>query len=377
MKKFFTLISMAFVAMSVSAQDAVGTELPENYYPAKNIVWAQITWKQGNNKKDKENKDMLFLMGTGNGQAKVYAEAFWSEDKGADVIRPAYTYIDYEKDETGLPEYGLYYKFTPKKDGLLKVNVWVNKGNRKTFVVKASDGKPLAQFTDYTFDGYVNGQNTNTDEPVIDPDTQEQKIDNGGNPVWVQHPTYFTADEIKARVDAENKAKEEQATTEGKTFTPINPYVIDLGNQPVWGWITLNVKAGESYVIYQQTSQIGFGGYEFEGENYGAVHGTPEAPVLAAEFAAVVDAETGAVKDEALSDKGSVVTFGTASMDVEAVGSSVPESLEAEGYVSPSAIAAIKTINAENAAMFNLAGQKVQNGFKGMVIMNGKKMMMK
>jgi hypothetical protein len=27
--------------------------------------------------------------------------------------------------------------------------------------------------------------------------------------------------------------------------------------------------------------------------------------------------------------------------------------------------------------MFNLAGQKVQNGFKGMVIMNGKKMMMK
>jgi hypothetical protein len=99
MKKFFTLISMAFVAMSVSAQDAVGTELPENYYPAKNIVWAPITWKNGNNKKDKDNNDMLFLMGTGNGQAKVYAEAFWSEDKGADVIRPAYTYIDYEKDE--------------------------------------------------------------------------------------------------------------------------------------------------------------------------------------------------------------------------------------------------------------------------------------
>lgn len=367
MKKFFTLISMAFVAMSVSAQDAVGSELPENYYPAKNIVWGPITWKNGNNKKDKENKDMLFLMGTGNGYAKLYAEAFWSEDNGADVIRPAYTYIDYENDETGLPEYGLYYKFTPKKDGLLKVNVWNNKNSRKTFVVKASDGKPLTPYVEYSFDGYVNGQNTNTNEPVIDPETGQQKLDNDQNPVFVQHPTYFTADEIKAR-------HEEQFVVDN---VDANPYVLDKGNQPVWGWITLNVTAGESYVIYQQSSQLGFGGYEFEGENYFAVTGTPEAPVLAAEFAAVVDAETGAVKDEALSDEGSVVTFGTASMDVKAVGGAVPESLEAEGYVSPSAIAAIKTINAENAAMFNLAGQKVQNGFKGMVIMNGKKMMMK
>lgn len=366
MKKIFTLISMAFVAMSVSAQDVVGTELPENWYPAKNIVWGTITWKNGNNKKDQENNDMLFLMGTGNGQAKVYAEAFWSEDSGKDIIRPAYTYIVYEDGETGIPEYGLYYKFTPKKDGVLKVNVWNNKDNRKTYVVKASDGKPLTPYVDYTFDGYVNGENTDTNEAIIDPETGAQKQDNAGNPMWVQHPTYFTADEIKAR-------HEEKFFVEG---VDTNPYVIDQG-KAVWGWITLNVKANESYVIYQKTSQIGFGGFEFEGESYVAVTGTPEAPVLAAEFAAVVDAETGAVKDEALSDKGSVVTFGTDNMDVEAVGSSVPETLEADGYVSPSAITAIKTINAENAAMFNLAGQKVQNGFKGMVIMNGKKMMMK
>ena len=187
MKKIFTLICMALVAMSVNAQ-----EHEPGLYECKSITWGDITWKNGNNKKDKDLNDMLFLMGTGNGYATVLAEYFYSDNQGDYFTRPAYTYIDYEGGETGAPAYGLYYKFTPKVDGVLKFNTWVNKGNRKTFVVKASDGKPLEPYVDYTFDGYVNGQN--------------DKIDD------VDHPIYFTADEIKARHD-------ESGT--------VNKYVID------------------------------------------------------------------------------------------------------------------------------------------------------
>jgi hypothetical protein len=320
MKKIFTLISMALVAMSVNAQD-----LPENVYPYKTITWGDITWKNGNNKKDKDNADMYFLMGTGNGYENVYCEYFLSDDTGEYVSRPYYTYVDYEKGETGIPSYGLYYKFTPSTSGTLKVNVWVNKGNRKTFVVKVSDGKPLTPWTDYTFDGYVNGQN------------QE-----GTN-----IPLYFTADEMKAR------------------STNTSPYVIDAGNQAVWGWITFNVEAGESYVIYQQTSQLGFGGFEFGGEKYVA---SPERGV-ASEFKAVTDADGKATN---VTDKGSVVTFTAAGVAVEAVGGAVPTD------ITPDLTSGINTIKATekndaNAPIFNLAGQKVEKSQKGILIQNGKK----
>lgn len=340
MKKIFTLVCMAFVAMSVNAQ-----EHEPGLYECKSITWGDITWKNNNNKKDKDLNDMLFLMGTGNGYATVLAEYFYSDNQGAYFTRPAYTYIDYEGGETGAPAYGLYYKFTPKVDGVLKFNTWVNKGNRKTFVVKASDGKPLEPYVDYSFEGYVNGQN--------------DKIED------VDHPHYFTAADIKQRVDDEN------AKRAGESKDPINKYVIDLGNQAVWGWITLNVTANESYYIYQQSSQLGFGGFEFNGESYPACIDMGEGTgiVLNPDFAAVVD-ETG--KATNVDIRGSVVTFGTSNMDAEACGGAVPTEVEADFGV-PAGIEDIKTAQNTNAPMYNLAGQKVANNFKGMVLQNGKK----
>ena len=128
MKKIFTLICMALAAMSVNAQD-----LPEHCYPIKDITWGDITWKNGNNKKDKDEKDMYFLMGTGNGYKDLYAEEIYTDGEATGKYRAYYTYINYEEGETGLPSTGLYYKFTPSTSGQLKVCVWVNKGNRKTF----------------------------------------------------------------------------------------------------------------------------------------------------------------------------------------------------------------------------------------------------
>lgn len=356
MKKIFTLVSMALVAMSVNAQDSTPQGEP-GLYECKSITWGDITWKNGNNKKDNDNKDMLFLMGTGNGYATLLAEYFYSDGQSAYFTRPAYTYIDYENGQTGAPAYGLYYKLTPKVDGVLKFNTWVNKGNRKTFVVKASDGKPLEPYVDYSFEGYVNGQN---ETKMID----EKEV---------SVPKYLTAAEIKQRVDDEN------AKRAGESKDPINKYVIELGNQHVWGWITLNVSANESYYIYQQTSQLGFGGYTFTpnngvAEDYPAVVDMGGTIVLAPEFAAVVD-ESG--KATNVDIRGSVVTFGTTNMSVEACGGAVPTDVEAD-FTKPTGIETVKAAEVKaNAAMFNLAGQQVNGAFKGMVIQNGKKFIVK
>lgn len=99
MKKFFTLIAVALFATSVNAQDH-----EPGLYPVKSVTWKSIRWYNGNNKKDKDNKDLFYLMGTGNGYAKLFAEYYYSEDKGDYFTRPEYTYIDYEKGETGIPD---------------------------------------------------------------------------------------------------------------------------------------------------------------------------------------------------------------------------------------------------------------------------------
>lgn len=358
MKKIFTLVSMAVFAVAVNAQDST-PQGEVGLYEVKEATWKDITWKNGNNKKDNDNNDMLFLMGTGNGQVRLMAEYYQSSSDDKYYTRAAYTYVDYEGGETGVPSTGLYYKFTPKVDGALKFNTWVNKGNRKTFVVKASDGKVLEPYVDYSFEGYVNGQN-------------ETKII-GEKEVNV--PKFFTGAEIKQRVDEEN------AKLAAESKDPINKFVIEKGNQAVWGWINLNVTANESYYIYQQSSQLGFGGYTFTpnngvAEDYVAVvdMGEPTGKVLAPEFANVIDANGVATN---VADARSIVKFSTTNMSVEACGAAVPNTVVAD-FTKPSGIETVKAAEVKaNAAMFNLAGQQVNGAFKGMVIQNGKKFIVK
>lgn len=346
MKKIFTLIAVAALAMNVNAQKTDDQGHAEGTYPVKEVTWKAITWKNGNNKKDKDNNDMLYLMGTGNGYATLLAKYSFSEEKGEWQTTADYTYINYEGGETGIPAYGLYYSFTPKTSGSLKIAAWVNKGgdNRKTFIVKASDGKPLTPFVDYTFEGYINGQN--------DSETG--------------FPKFFDKDAFKASHD-------EQYVVDGKDT---QPYKLSWNGQAVWGWITFDVVADETYVVYQQSSQLGFGGYDFTPtggttESYiSCTNG--DAIALSAEFAAVVDAEGKATNVTA---EGSVVNFGTTNMAVKAVGGAEPESVVADFNSS-----GINTVKAElnnDAPVYNLAGQKVDNGYKGVVIQNGKKMIQK
>lgn len=320
MKKFFTLIATAFVAVSVNAQNIADTD-PSHLYPIKSIEWGDVTWEVKNNQVNDLVNPIYIVNGQGNAYEKIMAEEVYTDDQPTGTYRACYGYLDYESGKTGIPGYGLYYKFTPSVAGNLKVTIWANKGNRKTFVVKGSTGTPLVPHVDYKIEGYVNG--------IKGEDGKLQFFDNEG---------------IKARHDEQGA----------------NTYVIDKGNAHFWGYISFPVEANESYYVFQASSQIGFGGFEFGSVSY-------------------VSAPDGVMDDEfnhgVKNDKGEVVTITRENIVVEAQGSSTPTSVVPN--LDPSGISSVKAVANTNAPIYNLAGQKVNSSFKGIAIQNGKKFVVK
>ncbi len=283
----------------VPSEVVVDAEL--HWYEAAEIIMGDITWKNANNKldiNDAAGTKLYFVAGQGNAYENIYAEEIYTDGEPTGNFRPAYTYTDYEGGEAGLPKYGLYYKFTPAQSGHLKVQVWVNKGNRKTVIVKESTGIPMKYGVDYQAEGYVNGQRANYDTPKLD-ENGEVMLDNQGNPIYEQYQIFFTAEEMLER---HNNACVNEEGVDTK------PFVIDAGNQAFWGWITFDVEAGESYYLFQLSSQLGFGGYEFS------------------------------------------FTDG---------------------------ISELSTSTEQGAIRYNLAGQRVSNNYKGVVVENGKKHLVK
>ena len=213
--------------------------------------WSDIKWTNGNNKtdiNDAEQTKLYFVMGTGNPYVKMFCEETYTDGTPTGHYRAAYEY--YQPGMETMPLVGLYYKFSPKADGSLKVQVWANKGNRNTYVI---DGE-TKEAVKYTAEGYINGQKANYDTPAIDPETGEPKLDNQDNPVYEQYAIFFSAEEIQER---HNAAKV------GEDGVDAAPYVIDQGGQAFWGWITFPVKAGKTYWLFQDSSQVGFGGFDF------------------------------------------------------------------------------------------------------------------
>lgn len=343
MKKFFTLICMTFAAMSIYAQDvyksieiitnedgsesyvlakefkavvgedgqtatnvvdgksvvkistanvdaeAVGGSTPANVsggvqditpgavideekhlYEITVNNWNSITWRNANNRivKDEEGNityRILNVAGTGNPYVKIMCE-YNPDNENGEIRRAAYEY--YLPDgSNGMPLTGLYYKFTPKVAGTFKVMIWANKTNRNVFVVDESTKKAIS----YTADGFMNNN------------------------------TYATAEEIQ-------KIHNDKFVN-AETGEDSNPYVIGNGN-PFFGWVNFEAEAGKSYWLFMDTSQIGFGGYEF-----------------------------------------------TASGD--------------------SGVSNIQAETDKNAPSYNLAGQRVDENYKGVVIKNGKKVVKK
>ena len=370
MKKIFTLICMAFVAMSVNAQDETPQGDP-GIYPLKSITMGDIKWVNKNNKtdiNDEAGTKLYFVMGEGNAYKDIAAEYYQSSNDDMYYTRAYYTYVYYWQGITGVPSFGLYYKFTPKVSGKLKVLIWANKGNRATTIVPASTGTPLVMHTDYQVEGYVNGVKVKE----ADGETNAKNAD--GNEMM----KLLTNEEIKAIHDGVTNpwAALTEPDKDGNMPDKWN-FVIAGGNQHFWGWLTFDVTAGESYYVFQASSQIGFGGYDFTPtggttESYKAALDMGGTIALNTEFSSKVDAEGKATNVE---NGNSVIKISTANMDVEAVGSGTPTAVEAD--FTGTGISAVKTELNTNAPMYNLAGQKVDNSYKGIMIQNGKKFMVK
>lgn len=174
--------------------------------------WNDVKWDL------KSQGDIFFgyIVGTGNPAMEFTAEEVLDEGTRTGHYRPSYTF--YTPDCGKMPVMGLYYKFTAKAAGDLKIYVWSNKGNRNTYLVDEATTKPVA----YKAEGYINGQN-----------------DESGAKKWL------SSEEIAA------------------LSTPEKPYVIGAGNQPFWGAVNYSMSAGQTVWLFQDSSQIGFQGYEF------------------------------------------------------------------------------------------------------------------
>ena len=328
MKKIFTLIAMAVMAVGANAQTettetwSVANEdgkLKADYvanpdpnamsvveFSTANVTGTHVSgpiagYKQGPNpelepiidnawgsiqtKKLSEDGSVApfyYVQGTGNPVdiSKVVIEAVIDEGEPTGDYRANWEASYYQPDGSmGFPTNGTYVTVKAAVKGAMQVAAWMNKDNRAIYVVKKSDAKALALGTEVIASGYVNGANWDVadDSPLK------------GYPMY--------QDRI------EPKGTEDRAA-----------FVVGPGNQAVWIYLTFDAEADETYYVFNYNTQIGFGGIKFD-------------PNM--------------TKDE-MNDATSI-----------------------EG---------VKNVNNNiDTPMYNLAGQKVGNDYKGIVIKNGKK----
>lgn len=331
MKKIFTLVSMAFVAMSMNAQSiwkaadfdlstAVETELSEGVYgggtadaPDTSIPLTiktstitavvdgitmtglstpnslskkdvedgktQVYWELKGKKADDENpNDALitedctpqfaqYLMPKGNPGFQHW-EFYELNSAGDEVFRAYDTY--WTPGATAMPAKGAYYKFAASKSGSLRVGIYGNKNQNPTYIVDESTLMPIA-------------------------------------PASVQVSIYYQNTGFAYQTD-------EDGTQHFLNVGPMaDDYVLQhtngvTQNRPVLGFIDFDVEAGKTYWLFNPQSQIGIYGFYF--------------------------------------------AAGTGITNVKA------------------------NVNAD-APVYNLAGQKVDSAYKGVVIQNGKKVVIK
>ena len=317
MKKIFTLISMAFLAMSANAQDvynaivdgklapefaaiagedggaanntadgksiititagkatvtAVGGTTPANadgggqqitpgavldaekhiYEVASVEAWSDITWGL----KNQGDIDFWYVTGTGNPYVKMNAVENSKDDEWQGNYKADYVY--YEPDgSVGLPITGLYYKFTASAAGAFKVKVWANKGNRKTFVVNAK----TMQAERLLASGYINGVNDAAGKKKMLTIEQVDSVHHAW--IWENYDKAVAAGKADDQTQEDFETKLADLKAQAEANDKEYQYVIGRGNQPFFGWLTFDVEAGEEYWVFQHSSQIGFGGFEF------------------------------------------------------------------------------------------------------------------
>lgn len=179
--------------------------------------------------KDNSVEPFYYVSGKGNpvNLDKVEFEPIVTDGVETGQYRVNWTNSYYSPDgSNGLPTNGTYITLSSKINGFFVVAVWVNKGSRETYIAKKSDNKALAFGTDIVAAGYVQATNNKVDEssPLSGYMKYQDKIAMKG--------------------------------TDGA-----DAYVIGAGNRPVWAYLGFKADANETYYIFNNSSQIGFGGF--------------------------------------------------------------------------------------------------------------------
>ena len=237
-------------AQQITPGDIIDAE--KHIYKVASVeAWNEIKWE----KKNQGDIDFWYINGTGN----PYVDLNAKENKKDDEWQGNYQadYIYYEPDGSkGLPITGLYYKFTASTKGAFKVKVFANKGNRKTFVVNAKTMKAERLLAS----GYINGVNGADSKKKLLTVEQVDSVHHFG---YIYEPYYKM---VKANEETPGTYTDEQLAEKKAECDALDierQYVIGNGNQNFWGWLTFDVEAGEEYWVFQHSSQIGFGGFEF------------------------------------------------------------------------------------------------------------------
>lgn len=204
----------------------------ENTYAVKSVeAWSDASFNTNNKFTDWNSIDpkynMYYLSGTGNPYTMLYAQEIMKtegeEKVPTDTYKADYDY--YTPDGGKLPATGMYFKLTPKANGTLKLGIFANKGDRKTFLVEESSKATVA----YTAEGYVANRKY--------PDGHEK----------AGKMMYLTNEEIQAI-----------ATEDGSS-----EYVIGSKNAHFYGFITATVEKGKSYYLFLHNGQMGLSSVEF------------------------------------------------------------------------------------------------------------------
>lgn len=245
----FGTANMSVVGVSGSNPADV-TETEPGVFPGWINGYQDVKWDF----KNQGDINYAWIQGSGNPYVEINAEAVTKDDAPTGTWRPTYVYYGPKEEvvndksyKKSLPVNGTYYKFTPKADGKLTVNIWANKGNHNTFVMEESS----LELIPYTVEGYINGQNE-----IIG--VNEDGSNQYGGKKWLSN------EEILALHDASGNAS--------------NPYIIGAGNQAFWGNIIFNVEKAKTYWLLQASSQVGFGGYEFTANGTDGIENVAVAP---------------------------------------------------------------------------------------------------
>ena len=257
------------------------------YETASVEAWNDINWGL----KYQGDIDFWYVTGTGNPYVKMNAVENSKDGDWLGTYKADYVY--YNPDGSlGMPITGLYYKFTASAAGAFRVKVWANKGNRQTFVVNANTKKAERLYAS----GYINGVNDAEGKKKL---LTVEQVDSVHNVyIWGNYNNLVKQNEDAAAAGQELPNSEEKlaaAKEEAEKNAIDRQYVIGNGGQNFWGWLTFDVEAGEEYWVFQHSSQIGFGGFEFhEGMTADELINSIESPyVYTTDFSTYEDDATG------------------------------------------------------------------------------------